>query len=47
MEFTALEVAILERAEAATVDERIKDLDELRLALVGGGVGEVIFGKKS
>lgn len=44
MEFTTLEVAILERAEAIVADENVRDLDELRLAGVGGGVGEVIFG---
>ena len=44
MEFTTLEIAILERAEAIVADENLEDLDELRLALVGGGVGEVICG---
>ena len=44
MEFTSLEIAILEIAEAHVADESVKVLDDLRLSLVGGGVGEVIFG---
>lgn len=44
MEFTSLEIAILAKAETLVVNETLKDLDELQLALVGGGVGEVIFG---
>lgn len=44
MEFTILEIAVLEKAEALVANENLKDLDELQLTLVGGGVGEVIFG---
>ena len=44
MEFTTVEITILETAEVVVANESLKDLDALQLTLVGGGVGEVIFG---
>jgi hypothetical protein len=44
MEFTKMEIAILEMTENDVADEQIKQLQEFQLALIGGGVGEVIFG---
>lgn len=44
MEFSTLEIAILEKSEALGASDEVKDLNELQLTLVGGGVGEVIFG---
>jgi hypothetical protein len=44
MEFTKTEIAILELIESDVAGEDIKQLQEFQLALIGGGVGEVIFG---
>jgi hypothetical protein len=44
MEFTTVEIKILQAAEVVVANESLKALDELQLTLVGGGVGEVIFG---
>ena len=44
MEFTTLEIEILGATEVVVANESLKYLDELQLTLVGGGVGEVIFG---
>lgn len=44
MEFNKLEVAILEQVQADVADRSLSTLDDLQLALVGGGCGEVLFG---
>ena len=44
MEFTKLEVAVLEQAHADVAAEALTTLGDLELSLIGGGVGEVIFG---
>lgn len=44
MEFTKVEVSILERMEATAAEQSILTLDQMHLAMVGGGCGEVIFG---
>lgn len=44
MEFTKVEVSILEMTEVAAAEQSILTLDHMHLAMVGGGCGEVIFG---
>ena len=44
MEMNKVEVAALEQADKEVSDSQIKDLVDLQLALVGGGIGTVIFG---
>jgi hypothetical protein len=44
MEFNNTEVAILENTVSAAVDKEVRDLSELQLALVGGGIGDVVWG---
>jgi hypothetical protein len=43
MEFAQLELAAVEKAADATRAE-VEELNELQLAMVGGGCGEVVFG---
>ena len=44
MEFNKTEVAILENTVSAAADKEVRDLSELQLALVGGGIGDVVWG---
>jgi hypothetical protein len=44
MEFNNTEVAILENTVGAAADKEVRDLSELQLALVGGGIGDVVWG---
>lgn len=44
MEYNKVEVAVVEEAVAEVLDAQIRDLDELRLAMVGGGAGDATFG---
>ena len=44
MELNKLEVAVLEEAVKEATDAQIRELGDLQLALVGGGIGTVVFG---
>jgi len=44
MEMNKVEVAALEQADKDSNDTQSNDLSDLQLALVGGGIGSVIFG---
>jgi hypothetical protein len=44
MEFNKTEVAVLEDAVSEAVENEIRDLKELQLALIGGGIGDVVWG---
>ena len=44
MEMSKVEVAILEKTVNASAEIETSELDNLQLALVGGGIGSVIFG---
>jgi hypothetical protein len=41
MEYTKNEVAVVEKTAAEATDAQLRELNELQLAFVGGGVGEV------
>jgi uncharacterized membrane protein YsdA (DUF1294 family) len=41
MEFIKSEIAIVEKAVTDSTAASISELDDLQLALIGGGVGEV------
>ncbi len=43
MEFTKNEVAALEQAVSLAGELEVRELNELQLALVGGGCADVIF----
>ena len=44
MEFIQIELAKIEQVESEVHGNHISELNELQLALVGGGIGEVIVG---
>ena len=44
MEMTKVEVASIEQALAETLENQTRELSDLQLALVGGGIGSVIVG---
>jgi hypothetical protein len=44
MEISRVETEVLSEALAEVVQGQVRELNELQLALVGGGSGEVIFG---
>jgi hypothetical protein len=44
MEHTKIEIEAVETAIAEATDCRLRELNDLQLAFVGGGVGEVMFG---
>jgi hypothetical protein len=41
MEFTKIEVALIEATISETSDGQLQELNDLQLALIGGGSGEV------
>ena len=43
MEMNTAEVAILEKTVNESTETQANELDNLQLALVGGGIGSVIF----
>ena len=43
MEHTKIEVAVIEKAVIEATDAQLRELNELQLAFVGGGVGEIVF----
>ncbi len=44
MEFTKTEIALVEEATKEASQQDVRELSDLQLALVGGGMGDVIFG---
>jgi hypothetical protein len=44
MEITKIEVVNLERAVNEAVEHEMRELNDLQLSLIGGGIGEVIVG---
>jgi hypothetical protein len=44
MEFTKTEVNVLQECVNEISEKEIRDLNDLQLAMVGGGIGEVIVG---
>jgi hypothetical protein len=43
MEHTKMEVAIIEKTLTEASEAQLHELNELQLAFVGGGSGEVVF----
>ena len=43
MENTKIEVAVVEAAICEAMEAQLRDLNELQLALVGGGCGDTIL----
>ena len=43
MEMTAKEIAFIELTSGEGEQNKLSELNELQLALVGGGCGEVVF----
>ena len=44
MEYAKSEIVVLEKIENEALENGLRELHELQLALVGGGVGEVLIG---
>ena len=44
MEITNTEVLAVEKTSELANDEALRELNEIQLALVGGGIGDVVFG---
>jgi len=44
MEMNKLEVAVVEHAVKEMLESQINELNNLQLALVGGGIGTVVIG---
>jgi hypothetical protein len=44
MEIAKKEIEAIERAVKANPDEAVLELNELQLALIGGGIGDAVFG---
>ena len=44
MELTKIEFKAVEKITEEANDESIRELAEIQLALVGGGIGDVVFG---
>jgi len=44
MEFTNIEVKAVEKTINEKAEKEIRELGDLQLALVGGGIGDVVFG---
>jgi len=43
MELSKVEVAFVEKAVAEVAEEQVRELNDLQLLLVGGGIGETIL----
>jgi hypothetical protein len=44
MEFVKTEISVIEQCVNENPEKEIRDLNDLQLSLVGGGIGEVIVG---
>ena len=44
MELTKIETQIVENTIALAAEEQMRDLSELQLAFVGGGIAELVVG---
>jgi hypothetical protein len=44
MEVSSKEVAAIEDAVVEIVEAKARELNDLQLCLIGGGIGEVVFG---
>jgi hypothetical protein len=44
MEFTKVEVTLIEQTVKENAEKEIRDLAELQLVLVGGGIGDIVWG---
>jgi hypothetical protein len=44
MEFNKVEVAVVESAVIESIEKDIRELGELHLALIGGGIGDPVWG---
>ena len=44
MEHTKMEVAVLEEVIAVASEVEIRELSDVQLAYVGGGIGEIVAG---
>jgi hypothetical protein len=44
MEHTQIEVAVIEKATSEAAEAQLLELNDLQLAFVGGGSGEIVFG---
>ena len=44
MEITKIEFKAIEKVTEQVNDEAVRELAEIQLALVGGGIGDVVFG---
>ena len=44
MEISKIETQVVETLINEVQDEQLRSLSELQLALVGGGIGDVVFG---
>jgi len=44
VEYNKIEVEVIEAALAEGIDTQVRELNELQLALIGGGAADVVFG---
>jgi len=44
MEFTKAEVIAIDETVTVATEEQLRELNEIQLALIGGGIGDVVFG---
>ena len=44
MEISKIETKVLEALVSEVQEEELRSLNELQLAMVGGGIGDVVFG---
>jgi hypothetical protein len=43
MEHTTIEVALIQQTAGEASDAQLRELSELQLAFVGGGIGDAVF----
>ena len=44
MEFTKMEATVVEQVLSEVAESDVRQLSELQLALIGGGIGDVVWG---